>query len=149
MLTWPQASSTPCCARMRLAATRSSMMAGSTGPADGMETSGIGATSLLRITNGSFVRSVRGLSSHWQASLQRRAPQRAADKVQEITSASPAMPDGRLLLHLSRLAGRRAALASGRSRNLGRVLLPHMVRALVRGGAAGLRRLLHRRAALR
>src|SRR5258708_4130162 len=34
MLTWPQASSTPCCARIRLAATRSSMIAASTGPAE-------------------------------------------------------------------------------------------------------------------
>src|SRR6478672_4353203 len=37
MLTWPQASSTPCWARMRLAATRSSISAGSTGPPDGIE----------------------------------------------------------------------------------------------------------------
>ncbi len=35
--TCPQASSTPCWARMRLAATRSSISAGSTGPAEGME----------------------------------------------------------------------------------------------------------------
>src|SRR4051812_37835095 len=44
MLTWPQASSTPCLARMRLAATRSSISAGSTGPADWIE--GIGNTSV-------------------------------------------------------------------------------------------------------
>src|SRR6185369_6861761 len=37
MLTWPQASSTPCLARMRLAATRSSISAGSTGPPDWIE----------------------------------------------------------------------------------------------------------------
>src|SRR3954468_1901934 len=37
MLTWPQASSTPCWARMRLPPPRSAISAGSTGPPDGIE----------------------------------------------------------------------------------------------------------------
>src|SRR4051794_35632695 len=46
MLTWPQASSTPCCARIRLATTRSSISARSTGPPEEIEASGMGCSEL-------------------------------------------------------------------------------------------------------